>query len=100
LAKGLKAVTEFRVIKQHISNASKIDKLDLLSKRFKEFVEDPGLRVDHLEIQGAGVAAQVKKMTKDVAEHSVRRPAWPEISSWLAARIVFVVWSSSRSGAV
>src|SRR4051794_28912753 len=30
-----------------------------------------------------------------VAEHSVRRAAWPEISGWLAARIVFVglVWS-------
>ena len=65
---GLKSVTEFRVIKQHISNAAKSDKVALLSKRFKEFVDDPKLRVDHLEIEGAGVAAQVRKMKKDIGK--------------------------------
>jgi len=46
-AGGLIAVTEFRVIKQHISNAAKSQKLTLLSKRFKEFVENPKLKVEH-----------------------------------------------------
>jgi ParB family chromosome partitioning protein len=65
---GLKSVTEFRVIKQHISNAAKSSKLPLLSKRFKEFVVDPALKVEHLEIEGAGVAAQVRKMRKDIGK--------------------------------
>jgi hypothetical protein len=65
---GLKSVTEFRVVKQHISNAAKANKLTLLSKRLKEFVEDPKLKVDHLEIQAAGVAAQVRKMTNDIVK--------------------------------
>lgn len=67
-AHGLKSVTEFRTIKQHISNAAKSEKLTLLSKRFKEFVENPTLKVDHLEIEGAGVAVQVRKMRKDVGK--------------------------------
>lgn len=67
-ARGLKSVTEFRVIKQHISNAAKSDKLTLLSKRFKEFVDNPRIKVEHLEIEGAGVAAQVRKMKKDIGK--------------------------------
>src|SRR5207245_4173271 len=67
-ARALKSVTEFRVIKQHISNAAKSEKLTLLSKRFKEFVEDQKLKVDHLEIEGAGVAAKVRKMRKDIGK--------------------------------
>src|SRR5262249_15415438 len=39
-AGALKSVTEFRVIKQHISNAAKAGKVALLSRRFKEFVDD------------------------------------------------------------
>src|SRR5207249_569667 len=69
-AGGLKAVTEFRVIKQHISNASKSDKLTLLSKRMKEFVDEPKLKVEHLEIEEADVAAQVRKMRKEVGKLS------------------------------
>ena len=69
-AGGLKAVTEFRVVKQHISNAAKSEKLTLLSKRLKEFVEDPELKVEHLEIEGVSVAAQVRKMRKDIGKLS------------------------------
>jgi ParB family transcriptional regulator, chromosome partitioning protein len=65
---GLKSVTEFRVIKQHISNAAKSNKLGLLSKRLREFVEDPSLKVEHLEIEEAGIAAQVRKMSKDIGK--------------------------------
>jgi hypothetical protein len=65
---GLKAVTEFRTIKQHISNAAKAGKVDLLSKRLREFIDDPELKVDHLEIEGADVAAQVRHMKKEIGK--------------------------------
>jgi ParB-like nuclease domain len=64
----LKAVTEFRTIKQHISNAAKAGKVDLLSKRLREFIDDPELKVDHLEIEGADVAAQVRHMKKEIGK--------------------------------
>ena len=63
---GMKSVTEFRTIKQHISNANKANKVDVLSKRFREFTDEPSLSVNHLEIEGVGVSAQVKRMTKDI----------------------------------
>ncbi len=65
---GIKAVTEFRVIKQHISNASKAKKTTILSKRLREFVENPELKVEHLEIEGAGVASQSRQMSKTVTK--------------------------------
>jgi ParB family transcriptional regulator, chromosome partitioning protein len=67
-AGALKAVTDFRIVKQHISNASKVRKLPLLSKRLREFAEKPELKVDHLEIEAAGVAAQVRRMTRDIGK--------------------------------
>jgi ParB/RepB/Spo0J family partition protein len=67
-AKGLRAVTEFRIIKQHISNANKAGKLRQLSKRLEEFTNQPDLRVDHLEIEGVGVATQVRAITKEVGK--------------------------------
>lgn len=65
---GMKAVTEFRKIKQHISNAHKAGKVNLLSKRLMEFASDPELKVEHLEIESVGVAAQAREMTKSVAK--------------------------------
>lgn len=67
-AKALKAVTEFRVIKQHVSNANKAGKLKQISKRLQEFTEQPDLRVDHLEIEGVGVTTQVRAIKKDVGK--------------------------------
>ena len=69
-AGAIRAVTEFRVIKQHISNAAKSKKVTLLSKRFKEFVDNPKIKVEHLEIEAAGVAAEVRKMRKDIGNLS------------------------------
>lgn len=68
VAGGMKAVTDFRTIKQHISNASKANKVDELSKRFREFTHEPMLTVNHLEIEGVGVSAQVKRMAKDIVK--------------------------------
>jgi ParB/RepB/Spo0J family partition protein len=67
-AGGLKAVTEFRIVKQHISNANKAGKLKQISKRLEEFTRQPDLRVDHLEIEGVGVTTQVRAITKDVGK--------------------------------
>lgn len=68
MAKGLKSVTDFRIIKQHISNAEKAGKLTQMSKRLQEFTNQPDLRVDHLEIEGVGVSTQVRTMTKDIGK--------------------------------
>jgi ParB/RepB/Spo0J family partition protein len=65
---GLKAVTEFRQIKQKINNAHKAGKDALLSKRFQEFVNDPALTVEHLEIESAGIAAQAREIAKSVTK--------------------------------
>jgi ParB family transcriptional regulator, chromosome partitioning protein len=70
IAKGIKAVTDFRTVKQHISNANKAGKVALLSKRLQEFAADPKLKVDYLEIEGIGVAAQVRRMTKEIGKLS------------------------------
>jgi ParB family chromosome partitioning protein len=67
-ANGFRAVTDFRIIKQHISNASKAGKLSQISKRLEEFTSQPDLRVDHLEIQGVGVATQVRTITREVGK--------------------------------
>ncbi len=61
---GLNAVTEFRAVKQHINNAAKANKLTLISKRLREFAEQPALTVSHLEIQTAQSAATARALTK------------------------------------
>jgi len=61
---GLKAVTEFRVVKQYINNAVKANKVSTISKRLKEYADDPTLESDHLNIESAAVAAEAKKLLK------------------------------------
>ena len=63
-AKGLKAVTDFRIVKQHINNAIKVRKTATISKRLQEFAENPSLTTDHLNIESAKVAAEAKKVLK------------------------------------
>jgi len=76
--KGLKAVTDFRIIKQHISNAVKANKQPTISRRLKEFTYDDNLAVDSLIIDSADVSAkakrllvQVEKLTADLHELEV-----------------------------
>jgi ParB/RepB/Spo0J family partition protein len=66
--KGLKSVTDFRIVKQHINNAVKANKLSSLSKRLHEFASQPSLTPDHLNIESAKIAAEAKK-TLRAAEH-------------------------------
>ena len=59
---GIKAVTDFRRAKQHISNARKAKKVSALSHKLKEFVENVELNPDHLLIPAADVSAQARSL--------------------------------------
>jgi ParB/RepB/Spo0J family partition protein len=64
---GIKAVTDFRLMKQHISNARKAGKINTITKRLHEFTEDDTFKLDHLEIKSAEVHKTVQRMLKDIA---------------------------------
>jgi ParB family transcriptional regulator, chromosome partitioning protein len=66
-AKGLKSVTDFRIIKQHITNAVKAKKVSTISKRLQEFAANPKLTPDHLNIESAKVVADAKKLSKSAS---------------------------------
>jgi len=62
--KGIKSVTDFRIVKQHINNAVKAKKVQAISKRLQEFAQQPSLTPDHLNIESAKVTAEAKKILK------------------------------------
>jgi ParB/RepB/Spo0J family partition protein len=64
--KGIKSVTDFRIVKQHINNAVKANKINTISKRLQEFAAQPSLTPDHLNIESAKVVAEAKKILKSV----------------------------------
>lgn len=64
--KGLKAVTDFRLMKQHISNARKANKKQQISRRLEEFVADDSLSLDHLQLKEANVGAAARRLTNSV----------------------------------
>ena len=59
---GIKAVTDFRRVKQHIANARKAGKISILSHKLKEFIENEGFTPDHLLIPAADVSAQARSL--------------------------------------
>ena len=63
---GIKAVTDFRKVKQHIANARKARKLSVLSHKLKEFVEKVEFTPDHLLIPAADVSAQARSLNGKV----------------------------------
>lgn len=63
-AKGMKAVTDFRVVKQYINNAVQVGKSAMISQRLREFADDPLLTPDHLNIESARIAVGAKKVLK------------------------------------
>ena len=65
-AKGLKAVTDFRIVKQHINNAVKAKKEVAISKRLKEFANTPRLTPDHLSIESAQVASEARRLVSAI----------------------------------
>lgn len=60
--KGLKSVTDFRVVKQYINNAVKANRIQAISDRLQEFAKTPELSPEHLSIDSAKVAAEAKKV--------------------------------------
>ncbi|MGC4031564.1 MAG: ParB/RepB/Spo0J family partition protein [Tepidisphaeraceae bacterium] len=65
-AGGLRAVTDFRIVKQHINNAVKANRVQTISRKLKDFAETPNARVDALEVQTAKSHALALTLTKDV----------------------------------
>lgn len=65
---GIKSVTDFRIMKQHISNAVKAKKIGTITKRLKEFTDDDSLSLDYLEVKSAEISHTIKTMLKDT-EH-------------------------------
>jgi len=59
---GIKAVTDFRKVKQNIANARKADKISLLSHRLREFIDEVELTPDHLLIPAASVSAKTRSL--------------------------------------
>lgn len=63
---GLKAVTDFRVMKQYINNAFRAKKGNVISKRLEEFTYDDSLTLEHLAVKSADVSAKARKLLRDV----------------------------------
>jgi ParB family chromosome partitioning protein len=65
-AKGLKAVTDFRVVKQHINNAVKAGRTKVISSRLKAFAENPNATVETLAVEAAESHKLARDITRDV----------------------------------
>lgn len=61
--RGIKAVTDFRLMKQHLANATKARLRKTISRKLKEFTFDDNLELSHLEISAASVRAEAKRIT-------------------------------------
>jgi len=62
----LKAVTDFRKVKQQINLAIKAGKTKIISDRLREFSEEPALTIEHLAVQSAAITAKVREITVTV----------------------------------
>lgn len=61
---GLKSVTDFRKIKQHINTAVKAGRTKTITGRLAQFADQPHLPIEHLAIQSAELTAQVREIAK------------------------------------
>ena len=66
--KRLTSVTDFRIVKQHISNARKARRHKAISQRLKEFMEDETLPVGHLEIAPASALAGARALERKLGK--------------------------------
>ncbi len=62
----IKAVTDFRLIKQHITNARRIGGMRKFSTRLRHFAEEHPTPVAHLEMAEASIHAEAKAITRKV----------------------------------
>lgn len=72
--RGFKSVTDFRLLKQYITNAFQIGKGSLIDRRLHEFTKDDSLTLDYLNVEGAQLAKTLKRTLANVHkfETSVR----------------------------
>ncbi len=63
---GIKSVTDFRLLKQYVSNAFHIGKGAMIDRRLNEFVRDHSLRLDYLNLEGAELAKTLKRTLANV----------------------------------
>ena len=63
---GIKAVTDFRTMKQHITNARRANEEEMFERLFREFIDDEELEINHLVIKSASVDAAARKLSSDV----------------------------------
>jgi ParB family chromosome partitioning protein len=66
--KGLKSVTDFRIVKQHINNAVKANRIATISSKLQEFAANPTATVDSLEVRAAESHALARNVTRDVGK--------------------------------
>jgi ParB family transcriptional regulator, chromosome partitioning protein len=64
--KGLRAVTDFRIVKQHINNAVKAKRIQAISTKLKHFADDPKATVDTLEVEAAESHRVARDVTKEI----------------------------------
>ncbi|HZQ23198.1 MAG TPA: ParB N-terminal domain-containing protein [Terriglobales bacterium] len=62
----IKAVTDFRLIKQHITNARRIGGMKKFSTRMQRFAEEHSTPLAHLELAEASIHAEAKAITRKV----------------------------------
>ncbi len=65
---GLKAVTDFRTMKQHIRNATKAKRVSILTRRLQEFTKSDDLPLSHVEIAEAASHAEARRLTKQATQ--------------------------------
>jgi ParB family chromosome partitioning protein len=64
--KIIKSVTDFRLIKQHMSNARKAGKISQLSSKLHRFAKDREIPIESLELREAKIHAAASKLVRDV----------------------------------
>jgi ParB/RepB/Spo0J family partition protein len=60
----LRAVTEFRYVKQQLNNSVKAGRIGLMGRKLQEFMEQPALPVSHLAIDTIQTATTARKLAK------------------------------------
>jgi len=63
----IKAVTDFRLIKQHIVSAKRANALGEFSKRLKIFGEDHARPLKYLEIEEANIHAEARNIVRTIS---------------------------------
>lgn len=63
---GIKSVTDFRKVKQHVNNGRRAGRETEISNRLKKFSEDPEVSIEYLVIRAADVSANARRLENSV----------------------------------